>query len=609
MRKLINTLLLGLLCLNLYAQTDKTELNPKRDKTLYPKVFEYIRDTLLGGYPIGGTEKDMQRWVQGGFGKRFDYQDSNYGNCFFYVKNNGIFGSPLVQKGSGLTIVNKAVGRDTFVQDINMELMFPTTESAITFYENVVLKFNNLYKLDFYSSSDAFEYQIEQGSFFITCHFDTRVTFFFSPNEKSPTKTVAPNRFLTGVKPIKIADVIGDTVEISHTEIPKKAEISTEIKNENNKNPNCQNRCLRFDGENDRIYFSPFAYKGSSVEVLIARPKLPKNTPRPELTGDVVNFTSILKIDYRNIKDDAPATEGIIELGYIDGSLYLHHIDEGKIDEGKEELIYLNKTIERGEWHHLAIVKDERAFCLFFDGEYLNKCIEANENGVKKMIRDFELTPYPNREGQYFEGYLDEFRIWNRVLADFEIKEYAFQTIKKHPDLLYNCHFDEGVPYADNTTRKYITNSGMEQSGMEFRTQSDKKGDVSNYVCSDLQLTETAVWSLPTVGTGQLGAPDMVVYDFYQSLRQKNDGWKKYVKTDANGKIAVSNIRLWTEMTDVEVYTWEMYYHLSPDGNKAEVRVHYILKSRKVPELETEGIDLILLQKINGVWKIVACPG
>lgn len=605
MRKLINTLLLWLLCLNLNAQTDKKELNPKRDKALYPKVFEYIRDTLLGGYPIGGTEKDMQRWVQSGFGKRFDLNGFENNESRFWVKNDAVYGSPLVRKHSSLEVTHLIQSRDTS-QDIHLELTFTNIENAVAFLENVVLKFNNLYKLDVYNSS-AFEYQIEQGSFYIGFGSSgTSVRFgFYHPKAQKLIKTPMPNRFLTGVKAIKIADIKDDTVEISHTEIPKKADIATEIKNENNKNSSCLNRCLRFDGKDDRIYFSPFAYKGSSVEVLIARPNLPKNSPpTPPLTEEVVNFTSILKIDYRNIKEDAPATEGIIELGYIDGSLYLHHIDERK-----EELIYLNKSIERGSWHHLAIVKDERTFRLFLDGESLNVNI-ADENGVKKWIRDFELTPYPNREGQYFEGYLDEFRIWDRSLAYFEIKEYAFQSIKNHPDLLYNCHFDEGVPYADNTTRKYITNSGTEPSGMEFRTQSDKKGDVSNYVCSDLQLPETAVWLLPTVGTGRLDAPDMVVYNFYQSLQQKNEDWKKYVFTDANGKTQVPNIRFWTDMMDVVISnTSEMYYHLSPDGNKAEVRVDYELKSRKVPEIETDGIGLILLQKINGVWKIVACPG
>lgn len=605
MRKLINTLLLGLLCLNLNAQTDKKELNPKRDKALYPKVFTYIRDTLLGGYPIGGTEKDMQRWVQGGFGKRFDLNGFENNESRFWVKNDAVYGSPLVRKHSSLEVTHLIQSRDTS-QDIHLELTFTNIENAVAFLENVVLKFNNLYKLDVYNSS-AFEYQIEQGSFYIGFGSSgTSVRFgFYHPKAQKLIKTPMPNRFLTGIKPIKIADIKDDTVEISHTEIPKKADISTEIKNENNKNPSCLNRCLRFDGEDDRIYFSPFAYKGSSVEVLIARPKLPANSPpSPELTEDIVNFTSILKIDYRNIKEDAPATEGIIELGYIDGSLYLHHIDERK-----EELIYLNKSIERGSWHHLAIVKDERTFRLFLDGESLNVNI-ADENGVKKWIRDFELTPYPNREGQYFEGYLDEFRIWDRSLAYFEIKEYAFQSIKNHPDLLYNCHFDEGVPYADNTTRKYITNSGTEPSGMEFRTQSDKKGDVSNYVCSDLQLPETAVWLLPTVGTGQLDAPDKVVYNFYESLNQKNDDWKKYVYTDVNGKIKVPNIRLWTDMMDVVISNyWEMYYHLSPDGNKAEVRVDYELKSRKVPEIVIAQTEIFRLQKINGVWKIVACPG
>ena len=56
MRKLINTLLLGLLCLNLYAQATPLELLQKLS-------IPFIQKQLLSNYPILGEEQDVKKWL------------------------------------------------------------------------------------------------------------------------------------------------------------------------------------------------------------------------------------------------------------------------------------------------------------------------------------------------------------------------------------------------------------------------------------------------------------------------------------------------------------------------------------------------------------------
>ena len=320
MRKLINTLLFGLLYLNLYAQTDKMELNPKHDKALYPKVFEYIRDTLLGGYPIGGTEKDMQNWAQNEFDNHFsfEYGHSNYASTlyekrsYFLVKNAIQYDFSLVSSKSHVLLMLS--NDDAFVEQIELHLTFNTAEDKIIYYEKVIYQLKSVFQFPIsHVGTGTYTFDFEEGSVFITGYdlSDQRMSIRFRANEKQSKKTLAPTRYLKEKKLISGNEEPLSAEKALRLSLQRWKIDSINVKNENNKNPNCPNRCLRYNGESDCMYFSPFAYKGNSVEVLFARPKVAK---KRELTESIVNFTSILKIDYKNIKEKTPTTEGIIEL-------------------------------------------------------------------------------------------------------------------------------------------------------------------------------------------------------------------------------------------------------------------------------------------------------
>ena len=87
---------------------------------------------------------------------------------------------------------------------------------------------------------------------------------------------------------------------------------------------------------------------------------------------------------------------------------------------GKEHKFYSSSTITPGQWHHVAVVYTDGHQKLYLDGNldaesYHTGLLETNTN-------DLHIGQNQGSSGRWFNGKIDEVRIWNRVLSEQEIK-------------------------------------------------------------------------------------------------------------------------------------------------------------------------------------------
>ena len=100
-------------------------------------------------------------------------------------------------------------------------------------------------------------------------------------------------------------------------------------------------------------------------------------------------------------------------------------------------------------WHHLAVVVQNGTTTLYWDGV---------EVASKAMLLDTRLggglvlgNALPNDGDKYFEGHIDEVRIWNIARTPGEIRRFATRRADpSHPDLRLYFDFDGPAVIGDS---------------------------------------------------------------------------------------------------------------------------------------------------------------
>ena len=99
-------------------------------------------------------------------------------------------------------------------------------------------------------------------------------------------------------------------------------------------------------------------------------------------------------------------------------------------------------SVNDGKWHHLAVVFDGQTKCLYLDGVLDAKVevsgdIQTNDNQVY-------IGSYHNIMGKYFNGEIDEVRIWNIARTKNNIHENIHTTLAgNEPGLIAYYQFNE----------------------------------------------------------------------------------------------------------------------------------------------------------------------
>ena len=178
--------------------------------------------------------------------------------------------------------------------------------------------------------------------------------------------------------------------------------------------------------------------------------------------------------------------------------------------------IYGTEPLPEKAWAHLAVTDDGAHLRLYVDGELVRTTAAPNltaGHGPLKIGCAF---------GSYFEGRIDEVRIYNRALNEGEVqgdKEAPIQTPQAGPVAAYSFDEGEGTSAEDVTGNGHTATlegatwaRGKYGDGLEFNGTSSC---VSIAASSDLQLTEEftlEAWVRPT-GSGEEANPFLAMED------------------------------------------------------------------------------------------------
>ena len=125
---------------------------------------------------------------------------------------------------------------------------------------------------------------------------------------------------------------------------------------------------------------------------------------------------------------------------WSDGNVYF---DFGSLSTNGR-LTYTPPTSLIGTWQHFALVASQA-------GNYMrifrNGVLEAQKTGMTPFVRGTQPLQIGSGQGMdYFNGQIDEFRIWNRARSPREIlSDYNATLYGNEPDLLAYYRFDEGT--------------------------------------------------------------------------------------------------------------------------------------------------------------------
>ncbi|RME08155.1 MAG: hypothetical protein D6816_05870, partial [Bacteroidetes bacterium] len=189
---------------------------------------------------------------------------------------------------------------------------------------------------------------------------------------------------------------------------------------------------------------------------------------------------------------DTHDSDGIIDLGSdLNKNFWIHTtpsgLDKGVVigvgDGAAHEVTHefeddpSTPTVdERDEWHHVAAVYGGGSLILYVDGQFVN----STQGGITNEPALFAIGSRRDQSG-FFDGKIDDVRIYNRLLTQTEIVSSKNITVSKlTPGLVAYWKFDEGL----GTKVFDISNNGLDGT-LNGATFSDDTPDIKNGAMTD----------------------------------------------------------------------------------------------------------------------------
>ncbi|MBP9849776.1 MAG: VCBS repeat-containing protein [Flavobacterium sp.] len=155
--------------------------------------------------------------------------------------------------------------------------------------------------------------------------------------------------------------------------------------------------------------------------------------------------------------------------------------------------------LQIGQWYHLAITFTNTQARLYING-VLNNTVNANFS----LPNDVTVTATSigawlgDGGGQYFNGNIDEFRVWNAVLTPTEINNLKDCEAQAQPELVTYYKFNQGYDGISNTGITSLTDSAGSNNGT--LTNFALSGATSNWKSGSPVTAGNTCTSLSTVG-------------------------------------------------------------------------------------------------------------
>ncbi len=168
--------------------------------------------------------------------------------------------------------------------------------------------------------------------------------------------------------------------------------------------------------------------------------------------------------------------------------------------DGAAKTLQSSVTITAGTWYHVAIsAKSNGVMKIVVNG---NETISTFSVGTLWTgLTSFRLGQNTLGNFNYFNGSMDDFRVWNRQLCIDEIlNNKDGEILTTAPGLATNMHFNQGLSGGGNSTvTSALDDSGFNRNGT--LTNFTLSGTASNWVAPGAVTSGVAVTSfaLPTV--------------------------------------------------------------------------------------------------------------
>ncbi|VXD18410.1 putative Peptidylamidoglycolate lyase [Marinoscillum sp. 108] len=171
--------------------------------------------------------------------------------------------------------------------------------------------------------------------------------------------------------------------------------------------------------------------------------------------------------------------------GKVQGSIY-----DGSA--GFPDVIQSNTAVNDGEWHHVAFVFEPAvALRLYIDGA-LDKTFGISSTNINGASYPFRVGKYPTSSSAFFDGEMDEIRVWNDVRSDAEISDNLYHDLKGNESNLvayYPMDENSGTKLVD---RSVNTNNG-DIGGAGFIVSDVPLGPPMNLLSSTPSVNETNI--------------------------------------------------------------------------------------------------------------------
>ncbi len=150
-------------------------------------------------------------------------------------------------------------------------------------------------------------------------------------------------------------------------------------------------------------------------------------------------------------------------------------------------LLSADTYVADGNWHHVAVTLNSGNARCYIDGTIArstgwNGTATATSTTANLQI-GYAATDSPTGDsGGYFNGQLDELRLWTKTLTAFEVENLnGCTTDMAQNDLLLSYNFNQGIATLDNSTVTTLTdNSGNNTDGTLANFALD--GSTSNWI-------------------------------------------------------------------------------------------------------------------------------
>ena len=178
------------------------------------------------------------------------------------------------------------------------------------------------------------------------------------------------------------------------------------------------NSAYSFDGANDYIWIG--------------------DDPKPEI------ITISLWIKTSSNKSGTDNAMAVIRYRLFGFGIVLNHYFIGEMhipvwESETESRLFSsnNQTLNDGVWHHISFSYDGNVFNTYVDGILVYHDIDTNNRTIYYQAGGLSIGRDGNHDSDYFEGSIDEVRIYNRALSEPEIQMLYRDGLELGPNLVF----------------------------------------------------------------------------------------------------------------------------------------------------------------------------